>query len=236
MRYLVDLTAREAEVIRVLNALSPHLIKFVVVGGYAVNALASHRFSVDCDLVIDEKDLPFFGKTLKGEGYARRKRTRLFKGIYGARVGEYIKLVGGRRVSVDLFINSMICRQTGGRWSYRLIRKNSFESNVIGLTDASISSVPRRELLMAMKMHSARDADLRDVIMLSEGADWNEVARFMRCGDKAKVIKQLTRAIETIGGTGFASALRAQFGLRSDATSLIRRAAEGLNKVKKLLS
>jgi len=55
MTYIADLTAREAEIIRLLKILSSQAGKFVVVGGYAVNALASHRFSVDCDLVIAEK-------------------------------------------------------------------------------------------------------------------------------------------------------------------------------------
>ncbi|MGQ9719546.1 MAG: hypothetical protein ACUVWK_06910 [Nitrososphaerales archaeon] len=47
MTHVVDLTAREAEIIRVLNILSSQTGRFIVVGGYAVNALASYSFSVD---------------------------------------------------------------------------------------------------------------------------------------------------------------------------------------------
>ncbi|NWG09388.1 MAG: hypothetical protein HXX80_03610, partial [Nitrososphaerales archaeon] len=153
MTHVADLTAREAEIIRVLKILSSQTGKFIVVGGYAVNALASHRFSVDCDFVISEKDLSLFENILRQEGYKRRKTRKQFERVYGGKTREYIKLIEGRRVSVDLFVNDMVCRQTSGAWSYELIRQNSLESNIIGLTDSAVSLVPKRELLVAMKIH-----------------------------------------------------------------------------------
>jgi len=234
MSYVADLTAREVEIIRILNALGSLAGKFVVVGGYAVNAFTSHRFSVDCDLVIASKDLIRFEGVLKQEGYRRGKARK--PRLYGARTHEYVKLIGGRRVSADLFADSLVCRQTGGEWGYELVRQNSVEANVIGLTGSAVSLVPRRELLMAMKIHSGRASDLRDAIMLSEGADWRAVAEFAACGSKEKVIKQTASAIETINKKEFPSALRAEFALRSDVTPLIKKTAEGLGVVKKLLS
>ncbi|MBI2184393.1 MAG: hypothetical protein HYU39_05480 [Thaumarchaeota archaeon] len=236
MSIAADLTAREAEIIRILKALGPQLGRFVVVGGYAVNALTSHRFSVDCDMVIPEKDAKLFEDVLEKEGYARQRPTRQLKGIYGAKTQQYMKAVGDRKVSVDLLVNSLLCRQTGGEWSYELIRRNSFEANVVGVTDSATAFVPARELLMAMKIHSGRDTDMRDVIMLSEGADWHTVAEFVKCGEQAKVHRQITSAIETMSAKRFPSALRAQFGLRTDVTQLINRTIEGLNVIKELLS
>ncbi|MBI4257325.1 MAG: hypothetical protein HY619_00060 [Thaumarchaeota archaeon] len=236
MSHAADLTAREAEIIRILKALDLHMEKFVIVGGYAVNALTSHRFSVDCDIVVSEKDAKLFDGLLEKEGYTKQRPARQLKGIYGAKTQQYSKPVGDRKVSVDLLVNSLLCRQTGGEWSHELIRKNSSEANVVGLTDSADAFVPKRELLMAMKIHSGRDADLRDVIMLSEGADWHKVAGFARCGEQTKVLKQITSAIETMSKTEFSSALRAQFGLRTDETPLIRRTIEGLNVIKDLLS
>lgn len=236
MEYAADLTAREAEVIRVLKLLSTQMDRFIVVGGYAVNALAPHRFSVDCDLVIAEKNLMLFEGILRREGYRRRKTRKAFEKVSDGKAQEYIKLIGGRRVSVDLFVNSMVCRQTGGAWDYELIRRNSHKSNVIGLTDAAVSLIPKRELLIAMKIHSGRDADLRDVIMLSEGADWKAVVKFAAHGAKEKVIKQVTSAIETISKKEVPTALRAEFGFRSDVTPLIKKTAEGLIMVKKSLT
>ena len=43
--------AREKEVFNALGALVQSKCEFAVIGGYAVNAYALPRFSVDCDLV-----------------------------------------------------------------------------------------------------------------------------------------------------------------------------------------
>ncbi|MBI2127149.1 MAG: hypothetical protein HYU02_07555 [Thaumarchaeota archaeon] len=236
MTQAADLTAREAEIIRIVRVLGLHLGRFVVVGGYAVNALAAHRFSVDCDIIIAKKDIGLFEIILREEGYKKVKATRKIKGFSGKQTKEYSKLIGNRRVSVDLFANSVTCRQTNGEWSYSLIRKNSIEANVVGLTESTVTFVPKRELLMAMKIHSGRDTDLRDVIMLSEGADWQVVAKFATCGVQKKVIEQLIALIETISKEEFPSALRAEFSLTTDVTPLIRRTTEGLQIVRKLLS
>jgi len=235
MAYVTDLTAREAEIIQVLNVLNSQTKEFVVIGGYAVNAFAPHRFSVDCDLVISEKNLTLFERILSKEGYGRRETVQRGR-IYGGKNYEYVKLIGGRRVTVDLFVDTMVCRQTGGAWSYELLKQNSLETNITGLTDSTVAYVPRRELLIAMKVHSARGADLRDVIMLSETAAWEAVAKFAAQGNIQKVIKQVETAMETICKKEFQSALKAEFGLRPDATPLIKRTTEGLNMVKKVLS
>ena len=236
MTHEADLTAREAEIIRAIRILSPHARRFIVVGGYAVNALGLHRFSVDCDIVIAETDLGLFERILTREGYDRDKPARPFSGLYGAQTVEYTKLIGNRRVSVDLFVNSVMCRQTGGEWGYSLIRKHSIEANVVGLSDSAVAFVPKRELLMAMKIHSGRDADLGDLIMLSEGADWEAVGKFTTCGEKEKVIHQLNTAVETIGKPEFPSSLTAEFSLRSDVAPLIKSTWNGLKKVAILLS
>lgn len=122
-----------------------------------------------------------------------------------------------------------------GTWNYNLVEQNSVESNVIGLTDSVISIVPKKELLMAMKLHSGRDADLRDVVMLAQGADWEAVAEFATVGDMSKVASQLDIAIKTISKKEFRSSLRAEFGLRSDPTLLIKKTVDGLHKIKKLI-
>lgn len=235
MTQATDLTAREAEIIRIIKILGLHRDKFVVIGGYAVNALTTHRFSVDCDAVIAKRDLKRFENILKGEGYKKMKAVKELKGIYGAQVREYNKLVGNRRVSVDIFVNSVTCRETGGEWSYPLIRKNAIEANVVGLTDSASAFVAKRELLTAMKIHSGRDADLRDVIMLSEGTDWEAVAKFSACGVRNKVIEQLTSGIETVSKEEFPSALRAEFSLRLEVAPLIKITIAGLDTVRKLL-
>ena len=232
MTHETDLTAREAEVIRILRVLRSHSNKFVVIGGYAVSALGSHRFSVDCDVVVSEKELDSFQKILAKEGYKKEKASGWSKGTHGAKTVRYIKLIGGRRVSVDLYVNAVLCRDTGGEWSHELLLENSAEANVVGATDSTLSVVPRRELLIAMKLHPARDTDLRDIVMLGEEADWTAVANFASTGSRNKIIRQLDSAIRRIESREFPPALRAEFGMRTDASGLIRGIAGHLETVK----
>ena len=48
---------REKEIIKTIRAMNEAELDFIVVGGYAVSALARHRFSVDCDIVISKRKL-----------------------------------------------------------------------------------------------------------------------------------------------------------------------------------
>lgn len=168
MSHVVDLTARETEIIRMLRVLHSHSDRFVVIEGYAVSALAEHRFSVDCDVVISTKELVSFEKLLVHEGYKKAKATNLLKGIHRAKTAKYVKIIDDRRVAVDLYVNSVLSRDTNGEWSYDQIIENSLETNVVGTVDSTTTRVPKRELLIAMKLHAARDTDLRDIVMLGE--------------------------------------------------------------------
>ncbi len=236
MAHALGLTGREAEIIRVLKLLATHRDRFVVVGGYAVNALTSHRFSVDCDLVVARNNVEIIKRILREEDYKRRKPTRRVRPSHAVRREEFIKLVGARSVSVDLFIDRLVCRQTAGKWTYGLLKRNSFESNVVGLTDSARAFVPKRELLIAMKVHAGRGADLRDLVMLGEGADWDLVSEFADTGMKEKMIGQIAYAVRTINTDEFSSALKAEFVFRADVAPMVKRSTEGLNLLKELIS
>ncbi len=232
MSLATDLTAREAEVISVIKLLSAHKDKFVVIGGYAVNAITSHRFSVDCDLVVARKNVGILRKILAEETYSRQGKHAQ----HAVRIEKFTKLVGGRIVSVDMFIDRVVCRQTAGKWTYDLIKRNSFESDVVGLTDSARAFVPKRELLIAMKVHAGRGADLRDIVMMNERTNWKLVSEFADTGVKQKVIGQIANAMKAINTNQFCSALKAEFSLSLDVTPLIKKSVEGLNIVKHLLS
>ena len=67
---------RENEILKTIRVFADASLDFVVVGGYAVSGLGRHRFSVDLDVVIDEKDLDAFAKILEERGFERRIRKR----------------------------------------------------------------------------------------------------------------------------------------------------------------
>lgn len=231
MSQKVDLTAREAEVIRILKVLAAKSSNFVVIGGYAINALTSHRFSVDCDIVTDSKGMKEIGSILDKEGYKALSRVKK-QPIYGVRMKKYVKPIGAGKVSVEFFPKEVSCRQTDGTWGFELVMANASKMRVVGLTDSAEALVPQRELLMAMKIHAGRDTDMRDVAMLSERADWKAVGKFASCGDSDKVRKQVESAIATISKPEFASALKAEFGIRYDVSPIIRRTVDGLKQVR----
>ncbi len=229
-----DLTAREAEIIRILEVLSEEAPGFVIVGGYAVNALDGHRFSVDLDLVTDDKHLPHLDRVLRREKYERSKPDK--SQTPRLHVREYVRLLGKEPAKVALYLNNFVCRQTRGEWACELIRKNSSREIVVGATSSTQSQVVRREFLVAMKIHSGRDQDLRDIVMLSERADWKTVAGFAACGSLERVKEQIESAIATVGGDRFESALKAEFALQADVKPLVRRTIRGLEKVGILLA
>ena len=64
------LQVREKEIFETLKKIRK--FKFVVIGGYAVNAYTLPRFSVDCDIVIREiKELDKIKKVLLELGYTK---------------------------------------------------------------------------------------------------------------------------------------------------------------------
>ncbi len=210
------LTARETEIIRILRVLSEATDGFVVIGGYAVNAHGQHRFSIDCDLATIRNNIPVIDATVLGEGYALWKGR--FRPPIGVTMREYRKSVAGLPVSVELLVNTVVSRQTSGRWTYKFIRENSVEAIVVGATDSTPSRVAQRNLLVAMKLHSGRTQDIADSVILSERVDWKEVARCAACGSKEKLMEQVDSAIGEISSSKFVSNMKSLFAMRSDPT------------------
>jgi hypothetical protein len=227
------LTARETEIIRILRVLSEAIDGFVVVGGYAVNALGQHRVSVDCNLATDRDSVPVIDSRLLGEGYTlARSDVRL---PIGVTIREYHKSVGGELASLELFVDTVVNTTTRGIWSYGFIRENSVEAIVVGATGSTPARVAQRNLLVAMKLHSGRTHDSGDVVMLSEGVDWKTVAKCAGCGSKEQLIAQVDFAIGEISSPRFASELKSTFAMKSDPTPLLKRANLGLHSLRTLV-
>jgi hypothetical protein len=227
-----DLDSREAEIIRTLSSLPKG---FVVIGGYAVSALSVHRFSVDCDIVVSGKGTKNFAASVRAEGYAKAKSAKGFDDMYQSEVEVYGKDVGGTRVSVDLFINGVTSRRTRASWSYEYVKENSTEAMVAGARNSAEVVVPTKELLMALKIHSGRDVDMRDLVMLSEGVDWDAVLKHASRGEKDALLRQLTDIIGVMGEKQFAQSLRATFSLRRSIDPLISECRKNLSWLRTMI-
>ncbi len=227
-----DLESREEEIIKTLSSLPR---AFIVIGGYATSALSAYRFSVDCDIMVSRKDLREFRNQLKRKGYAKKKSTTGFDKIYGGSVEIYSKRIKSGRVSVDLFIESVTSRKTGAAWSYDYIRSNSSETTISGVRGSTAVLVPSKELLMAMKIHSGRDADMRDIVMLCEDVDWKSVTNHSARGESAVLLNMLTDIISKMAQNQFTSSLRAAFGLRSKVDPLVSACRARLSELRTYL-
>ncbi len=233
MSQAASLTSREQEIIQILRTLGESTDGFVVIGGYAVSALGLHRFSVDCDLAVDERKVAGIEEVLSREGYSKKTGQKRPKGVV---MHELEKRMGRDTASVELYIDKVVSRATLGTWSYRFIRENSTETIVLGVTDSTPSRVVVRDLLAAMKLHASRPQDLSDIVVLSEGMDWNKVAEFSACGVQGKLARLLDSALDTISSPKFSSDLRATFAMRAEVTPMIQRTHKGLTLVRASLN
>lgn len=64
---------------------------------------------------------------------------------------------------------------------------------------------------MAMKLHSGRLTDARDVVALAAGADFDRVADHLHRGDREQLQAVLERMLDTIKSEDFADAFKGVF-------------------------
>ena len=226
---------RENEILKTIRSFTNAGLDFIVVGGYAVSGLGRHRFSVDLDVVINEKDLDAFTKTLEEREFEKSMERAGFDEVYGGRFVSYVKRIDGLPVTADLLVGSLVCRATGASWSYEYIKRHSIATEVSGIELSARCRVPERELLIALKIHSGRRADLRDVVVLVEGADVEEIVRHLRRGDLEKLRIQINRMLEMLRDPRLTDSLRGVFAIRRDVTDEIEKTRKALEKVQEAI-
>lgn len=216
---------RENEIILVLKKLLD--FKVIVVGGYAVSARAKHRFSIDCDIIISKTDLEKISDTLRKEGFEKTITKDNFDAEYGGKFIRFIKKIDGLPVSIDLLVNSLVCRTTGASWKFDYILKNSDKTIVAGIEGSVECLVPSKELLLAFKIHSGRKTDLRDIIMLRD-ANWSDVKAHIKKGNLDILKKQIEFLIKELDNEKLVDSLKGTFQLKEDVKKIIQDTKEKL--------
>lgn len=224
-----SLLFREREILRMISRFSESDLKFVVVGGYAV-ATSRHRFSVDLDIVIAERECNGFEAILTGNGYSLTYSRELAL-MYGEKFKRFEKNVKGFPVNMDLLINGLVSRTTDASWGFDYITKESSKRCLNGAEFLT----PSRELLIAMKIHSGRFSDIRDIVALIEDSDFGAIKRHTVRGDKAKLKKIINRGIVFLDNPNFPDSFRGVFGVQAYKNELVQRAKNYMAKLKKLL-
>lgn len=228
-----DFSAREKECFDFLNLLTKDK-DYVVIGGYAVSSFGFPRFSVDLDIVIPEKKASFFQKLIKEKSFTfDTGKTDL---NYSGKFKRYSK----GPVSVDLLINAVQSRQTGYSYPFSYIFQNSEMREVSGWDPSSKARVrvPHKEILIALKVHSMRTADKRDIIMLCyEKPDADKIMDHLKSCPKEKIIANINELLDVLGNQNLKDSLKGVFSVDdriferavANCTELLERIQEKLS-------
>lgn len=190
---MLDPVERENEIIEMLRKIADSDLEFVIVGGYAVSAFR-HRFSIDADIVVRKADVKNFEKILKENGYKKTISMQL-ENLYSSEFVRYEKKE--LKVSIDLLICGLGARQTGAAFSFDFLFENSNEMEIEGIEKAVKARVPKKEILIILKLHSGRLTDLRDVAALSFTLDMDIIRDNLFRGDRT-VLKRNIERLETL--------------------------------------
>lgn len=203
----MSLPEREDELLTTLEAITDAELPYVLVGGWAVTAF-NQRFSTDVDLVVPESALDDYDSFLVDHEYERTNEYDT-SALYEGHFIEYAKDVGNL-VSVELLVNALRCRQTDAEWSYRYLDQHSKPATV-GRTLTVDTRIPETELLLAIKLHSGRLTDARDVVAAATNAEFDRVETHLHRGDSVALNTQLGRIIDQLADDSFADAFKGEF-------------------------
>jgi hypothetical protein len=180
--------------------------------------------SVDLDIVIPEAELKVFRKTIKELGFIFTEEKSDFDSIYDGRFERYVKK-DELPVSVDLLVNSVQARQTDYSYSFPYLFKNSETREIRGWHPESkvMVRVPKREMLVALKMNSMRMSDKRDIIMLCyEKPDADTIATHLSKCPRGILLDNLNELLELVAAREHDNSIKGVFSLSDD---VLRRAA-----------
>lgn len=187
------LIEKENAIFEILQKFLDAKLNFIVIGGYAVSAY-KHRFSVDADIVIQPEDTEKFEKILIKDKF-KKTREKELENVYSSKFIRYEK----NTASIDLLINGVAARATNGSFSYKLLSDNSQKRKIIGTQKEINALVPNKEILVAMKVHSGRLTDFRDIAALAKDTDIEKIKKFLFVGDLKDLkenMKNLEKAVK----------------------------------------
>lgn len=204
----MSLPERQHELIETHLAVQDAGLPHVVVGGWAVSAFQT-RFTTDVDLVIPALALDEYDELL-----TRRAYSQVFdkdvSNVHEGRIVQYQKVVAGHPVQVDALVDSLRCRQTDAEWSYPYLRKHSIVTTLKVASELA-ARIPEPSLLFAIKLHSGRLADARDLLIIGANTAYDQISRHLDRGDPNALSDQITAVLERLEADGFADSFKGVF-------------------------
>ena len=120
------------------------------------------RFSTDLDIVVAPDPKAEFIEFLESRGFEETD-SHVKEWFYDTEVIEYEKRLAPQQpIDFDLLVNGLGCLQTEAQWSFDYLYDHSHEQEVSGGTVTTTARVIDGAVLVAAKLHSGRETDLRE--------------------------------------------------------------------------
>src|SRR6056297_3525065 len=204
----MSLPERQSELIDTHRAVLDAELPYILVGGWAVSAFQT-RFTTDIDTVIPDTAREDYNTLLRDLGYKKQFEKDISK-EYDGRMVQYTKQVGENEVKFEALVDAMGCRQTDAEWSYRYLHEHSTIESLDVAEDLD-GRIPEPALLFAMKLHSGRKADTRDLVVISLRADFDRIERHVHRGDPEKLDRQIEMVLDQLDQDGFEDSFKGVF-------------------------
>jgi hypothetical protein len=214
----MSLPERQSELIDTHRAIHDADLPYVLVGGWAVSAFQT-RFTTDIDSVIPATATDEYERLLGDLGYEKTAEDDVSK-IYAGRMIQYSKHVGDNTVTFETLVDAMGCRQTDAEWSYRYLHEHSTIES-LEVAENLKGRIPEPALLCAMKLHSGRLADTRDVVVISLQADFDRIERHIHRGDPEKLQQQIDQVVARLRQDGFEDSFKGVFRQEAVPTAAV---------------
>ncbi|MBX0305601.1 nucleotidyltransferase family protein [Haloarcula salinisoli] len=219
---------RSDALIELLDELSKEGLEYVLVGGYAVSAFNA-RFSTDLDIVVAPDSKSKFVEFLEQRDFEKTD-SHAKEWFYDTEVIEYEKrLTPQQPIGFDLLVNGLGCRQTEAQWSFDYLYDHSQQQEVSGGTVTTTARVIDGAVLVAAKLHSGRETDLRDVLAVAEEIALDSVTAHLRRGDEDALREQLERGLEILGSEELKHGYRSDFGASAVSAETVSSLQEYLS-------
>lgn len=202
---------RSNALVELLEELAENDLQYVLVGGYAVSAFNT-RFSTDLDIVVASDTRDAFVVFLEDRGFEETD-SHAKRWFYHTEVIEYEKRLAPQQpIGFDLLVNGLGCRQTEAQWSFEYLYDHSQEREVSGGTVTTTARVLDGAVLVATKLHSGRETDLRDVLAVAEEIDLDTVTPHLHRGDPEALRAQIEGGLEILESDDLEHGYRSDFG------------------------
>ena len=220
---------RSNALISLLAELNESHHQYVLVGGYAVSAFET-RFSTDLDVVIAPEDRDAFIGFLETRDF-QLTESQSKEWMYDTEVTQYEKrLTPQQPVGVDLLVNGLGCRQTKAQWSFDYLLNHSREQTISGGTEKATARAVDGAVLIAVKLHSGRETDLRDVLAIAGDVPLARVTTHLHRGDEQKLRDQLEQGVGILDSDELRHGFRSDFGASAVSEETVEQLTQYLNE------